>query len=78
LVLQKGDSIHVPEKSKPQRLAADWMQWSGARPKVRYYAELKPIPPEGSDDAGPGARTKDEKGEWVPAGKLAAEKFVRR
>jgi hypothetical protein len=78
LVLQKGDSIYVPEKSKPLRLAADWMQWSGARPKVRYYAELRPLPPEGTGDAGPGARSKDEKGEWIPVGPHAAEKFVRK
>lgn len=85
LVLQKGDSIYVHEKSKPFRLIEDWRQWAGARPKARYFAELKPLPMEGSDDPGPGARSKDEKGEtrkerdgWVYSGTNAGEKFVRK
>jgi len=68
LVLQKGDSISVPEKRKPLRLMADWMQWQGARPTARYYGELKPVASEPSEDAGPGARRKDEKGEWQRIG----------
>jgi transglutaminase-like putative cysteine protease len=84
LVLQKGDSIYVPEKSKPYRLIEDWLQWSGARPKARFFADLKPLPPEGSDDAGPGARSKNEllgrdgpRG-WTAIGPHAEEKFVRK
>ncbi len=46
MVLQKGDNIPMPEKSKNQRLLADWMQWHGARPKAKYMAELKRLQPE--------------------------------
>lgn len=77
LVLQKGDSIRVPEKKKPLRLMADWMQWQGSRPKARYFAELKPIAAESSQDAGPGARSKDEKGEWVRVGNHPLDKHTR-
>jgi hypothetical protein len=63
LVLQKGDNIVVPEKKQELRLLADWMQWLGAKPEVRYYAELAPLPPEPGADPGPGARSKDAKGE---------------
>ncbi len=57
LVLQKGDAIRVPESHRPQRLISDWMQWQGAKPKVRYLAELTPLADEKStaSDPGPGA-----------------------
>ena len=77
LVLQKGDRIFVPEKRQPQRLLADWAQWQGARPKVRWAAELTPLPPESLGDAGPGHRRKDEKGEWVVIGKHELDPYLR-
>lgn len=77
LVLQKGDSVHVPEKRKPQRLLADWMQWQGARPEVRYLAELTPLPTESESDAGPGARRKDERGAWNRVGKHPLDPYGR-
>lgn len=77
LVLQKGDSIHVPEKRKPQRLLADWMQWLGARPAVRYHAELTPLPEVEGADPGPGARRKDEKGEWIVTGDHPLDPYLR-
>ena len=79
LMLQKGDRIVVPEKRKPQRLLADWMQWQGARPKVRYSAELTPLPPSLSiaDDPGPGARRKDERGAWIRVGNHRLDPYCR-
>jgi hypothetical protein len=77
LVLQKGDSISVPEKKKPQRLLEDWMQWSGARPAARWFAELRPLPPTDGGDAGPGARSKDAKGEWVVVGTHGLDRYLR-
>jgi hypothetical protein len=64
LVIQKGDNIHVPEKRRPQRLLRDWAQWQGARPKIRFLAELKPLAQRPDEDPGPGARRKNERGEW--------------
>ena len=83
VVLQKGDSIRVPEKRKPQRLVADWMQWLGKRPSVRYFATLEPIAVESATDGsksdpGPGARRKVEKGEWKPFGPHAERKYTRQ
>lgn len=78
IVLQKGDSIALPEKRKPVRLLADWMQWQGKRPEVEFFARLKPVVPQGESDPGPGARDKDAKGEWVPVGPHAEAKFMRR
>lgn len=77
LVLQKGDSIYVPEKRKEYRLLADWMRWQGAKPEVRYFGELTPLPPEEGADPGPGARSKDEKGEWVVVKKHPLDRFTR-
>ncbi len=77
MVLQKGDSIRVPEKSKPLRLMADWMQWRGRRPRVRYYGEVKPIASETGGEAGPGARSKDEKGEWVRVRNHPLDRYTR-
>ena len=80
LVLQKGDSIRIPELPKPQRLLEDWLRRSGAKPDARYFADLKPLPPKESENAdpGPGARSKSASGEWLRQGKYAEEKFVRR
>jgi len=77
LVIQKGDKIRVPEKHKAFRLLEDWMQWQGARPKVRYTAELTPIATNSQEDAGPGARRKDEKGEWKVVGTHALDQLLR-
>lgn len=67
LVLQKGDSIPIPESSKPQRLMVDWMQQIGARPHAQYFADLRPLPNAGESDAGPGAQSKQPgTGEWTP------------
>lgn len=71
LVLQKGDRIHIPEKRTDWRLLADWAQWSGSRPRVRYLAELVP-------DDGPGARIKDEKGEWELQDRHPMDRYMRR
>lgn len=80
LVLQKGDSIRIPELPKPQRVLEDWMRRSGTKPDARYFADLKPLPPEtdATSDAGPGERSKSQSGEWLRGGKYAKEKFVRR
>jgi hypothetical protein len=77
LVLQKGDKLFVPEDKKPLRLLADWMQWQGGRPQVRYAAELRPLASDGQTDAGPGARSKDKRGEWVLLNKHPDDKYMR-
>lgn len=77
VVLQKGDSILVPESRKESRLLADWMQWFGAKPKMRFYGEVTPLPEKPGDDPGPGARSKDKKGEWVVVKKHPLDKFTR-
>lgn len=78
LVLQKGDRLEIPERSKKRlRLFEDWAQWSGARPRLRWVAEMFPTAREG-EDAGPGTRTKDAKGEWVLTGTHPVDKIHRR
>lgn len=77
LVLQKGDRIFVPEKRQPQRLLADWAQWQGAKPKIRWAAELTPLPMESNADIGPGHRRKDEKGEWLVVGRHELDPYLR-
>ena len=77
MVLQKGDSISLPEKRKPQRLMEDWMQWVGTRPEARWWAELEPLPPAEGEDPGPGARSKNERGEWVVAGDHKLNAYLR-
>ena len=64
LVIQKGDNLFVPEKRRPQRLLMDWFQWSGRKPRARFLAELKPLAKLPDQDPGPGARRKNEQGEW--------------
>ena len=78
LVLQKGDRILVPERRKLLRLLPDWTQFSGAAPRVSYTAELVPLPAETGGDPGPGARRKDEKGEWLVFGNHPLDRYVRR
>jgi hypothetical protein len=79
LVLQKGDRVKVPEQSRPSRLIMDWIRSSGPKPNAVYRAELKPIAPSGSDDAGPGTRSKDFRtGEWKLTGSHAYDRFARR
>ncbi len=78
LVLQKGDRIQLPERRKTVRLLADWTQWSGASPQVSYKAELTPLPSEPGGDAGPGARRKDDQGEWKVVGGHPLDRYVRR
>lgn len=78
VVLQKGDKLFVPEERKPLRLLADWMQWQGGRPLVRYAAELRPLPSKDETDPGPGARSKDKKGEWVLLNKHPDDRYMRK
>jgi len=78
LVLQKGDRVAVPLRTRQLRLMDDWLRWSGAKPRVRYTAELTPEPPSEGADAGPGARQKDERGDWKLVGNYATDKYVRR
>ncbi len=77
LVIQKGDSIQVPEKRRSQRLLVDWAQWQGARPKLRFSAELRPVPSEPGGDAGPGGRVKDRRGAWLLQGNHALNEVLR-
>ena len=67
LVIQKGDKLFIPEKSRPQRLLADWTQWQGAKPDISYTAKLTPVSGETSE-VGPGARSKNAMGKWVLQG----------
>lgn len=78
LVLQKGDRLSVPQRGRQLRLLDDWLRWSGAKPQVRYTAELTPEPPQTGGDAGPGARRKDAKGEWLLVGTHEQDKYQRR
>ena len=77
LVLQKGDRVQLPERRKQLRLMEDWMQWSGAKPRVRYAAELTPLPPKEGDDPGPGGRRKDEQGKWHLLGDHPLNRYTR-
>ncbi len=78
LVLQKGDRIRVPEQRGLFRLTEDWAQYAGSKPQVRWNAELIPEPLGSGEDAGPGARKKDKKGEWLIVGEHAMNKYMRR
>jgi hypothetical protein len=77
VILQKGDRVRVPEQHSPMRLLADWMQQLGAKPRVRYLAELTPLPTKEGEDAGPGARVKDANGQWQLRGTHALDKYMR-
>lgn len=78
LVLQKGDRLYLPEQHKQSRLMEDWLQATGRKPRTKYTAELKPLPPESGSDAGPGARSKDASGEWRVVGTHEFDRYARR
>lgn len=78
LVLQKGDRVMLPEKRKLVRLVPDWTRFAGSKPRVRYTAELTPLPGEPEGDAGPGARRKNERGEWQVVSHHPLDRFTRR
>lgn len=78
LVLQKGDRVMLPEKRKLVRLVPDWTRSAGSPPQVRYTAELTPLPSEPEGDAGPGARRKNDRGEWQVVGQHPLDRFTRR
>ena len=78
LVLQKGDRVLVPERRRQLRLLEDWTRWSGSKPQARYTADLKPLAATPDGDPGPGARRKDETGEWKVVGDHTLDKYVRR
>lgn len=41
IILQKGDSIRVPEKEKPQKYVAEFLSCQGkSRPSVRFFREV--------------------------------------
>lgn len=77
MVLQKGDKVVIPEKRTPERLLADWLQWQGSRPRFRFLGELTPLPPEPMQDAGPGARRKDDRGAWLTIDTHPLDPFLR-
>jgi transglutaminase-like putative cysteine protease len=78
LVLQKGDRVRVPEQRGLFRLTEDWAQFVGSKPSVTWNADLEPLPPRSEEDAGPGSRKKDKKGEWVLIGEHPINKYMRR
>jgi Transglutaminase-like superfamily len=78
LVLQKGDRALVPEQHKRIRLLEDWSQWAGAKPRSRFSADLKPLPPAEGADPGPGHRIKDSRGEWQVVGDHTLDHYLRR
>jgi hypothetical protein len=53
------------------------MQWQGAKPGVRYTAEVTPVATSEGDDPGPGARTKSETGEWKVVNKHSLDATLR-
>jgi len=77
LVIQKGDKVEIPEMHREQRLIPDWMRHAGTKPKPRYIGSLKPIATSPDEDAGPGARTKDAKGEWLVTGEHDLDRYLR-
>lgn len=78
IVLQKGDRHEVPYRRGKFRLIPDWASWSGAKPNIRWRAELRPEPGDESEEAGPGARSKDETGDWKIVGEHPLDKYMRR
>jgi transglutaminase-like putative cysteine protease len=77
LVLQKGDRIPLVSRRGMVRLQEDWAQWQGKRPAIRFLADLRPLPSEEGKDAGPGARRKDKKGEWLVTGEHELDRRLR-
>lgn len=78
LVLQKGDRVMLPEKRKLVRLMPDWTRYAGSKPRIRYTAELTPLATEPDGDAGPGARRKNDRGEWQVVSQHPLDRFTRR
>lgn len=73
LILQKGDKVPAPQGNALVRLQTDWTISAGGKPQARFTAVLRPLPIPPSNDAGPGARTKDRFGRWaaLPAAESA-------
>lgn len=59
LVLQKGDRVRLPRRSRTVRLIDDWYQLNGAKPKIEFISTIKPVEP------GPGTRQKQANGQWT-------------
>jgi hypothetical protein len=85
LLLQKGDRLRVPGKGTLVRLQQDRLQWIGAKPEAKFWADLTPLAdsqtaaaPANVELAGPGARRKEPTGEWVPIGTHPQDKYLRR
>jgi len=78
LILQKGDRVRLPGKSGVVRLQTDRLRYQGTKPDARYWAELTPLAAAESSDAGPGARSKIETGEWIAVGTHPLDKALRR
>ena len=78
LVIQKGDRIRHPQKRKFVRLLGDWLRWSGSKPVTRFTATMKPVATKTNSDPGPGARTKDQRGEWKVVGTHPMNRYMRR
>jgi hypothetical protein len=76
LILQKGDSIPVYGKKRPERLISDWHQWKGVQPKVEFLASVHPVATE-TIPAGPGARVKQSDGQWKLTGTHPANEYMR-
>jgi hypothetical protein len=47
------------------------------RPDVRWFAELRPLPPKEGAEVGPGTRSKNERAEWVVTGKHPLDEYLR-
>jgi hypothetical protein len=78
LVIQKGDRLKLPGTNGTIRLQTDRLRYKGAKPDSRYWAELTPLAEVDGGDAGPGARTKTETGEWIVSGTHALDRVARR
>ncbi len=78
IVLQKGDRHEVPYRRGTFRLIPDWASWSGSKPNIRWTAELRPEATAEGEDAGPGARSKNEQGDWKVVGEHPLDKYTRR
>ena len=59
LVLQKGDRVRLPRRSRTVRLIEDWYQLKGAKPKIEFISTIKSVEP------GPGSRKKQADGQWT-------------
>ena len=59
LVLQKGDRVRLPRRSRTVRLIDDWYQLNGAKPKIEFNSTIEPVEP------GPGSRHKQADGQWT-------------